>query len=159
MKVSEYNDAVEAYADRLYLFAYKRLKDHAIAQDIVQDTFTKTWLKREDIDSSKIKSYLFTACHHILIDWIRKYSRINSEAELPEEAYHNEDKDIREVINLALEQLPDIQQTVVMLRDYEGYNYQEIAEITSLSESQVKVYIFRARKKMKHFIVKLDSAV
>jgi predicted DNA-binding protein YlxM (UPF0122 family) len=39
---------------------------------------------------------------------------------------------------------------------YEGYNYQEIAEVTSLSESQVKVYIFRARKKMKDYLVKLD---
>lgn len=53
---------------------------------------------------------------------------------------------------MALEKLPPVQKTVVLLRDYENYSYKEIAEITSLSETQVKVYIFRARSFMKTFI-------
>jgi RNA polymerase sigma-70 factor (ECF subfamily) len=46
-----------------------------------------------------------------------------------------------------------------MLRDYEGYAYQEIGEITGLNESQVKVYIFRARAALKKYIVSLDMVI
>ncbi|MDG1659286.1 MAG: RNA polymerase sigma factor, partial [Crocinitomicaceae bacterium] len=66
---------------------------------------------------------------------------------------------LQEVLQSALERLPEIQKTVVLLRDYEGYNYTEIAEITDLSESQVKVYIFRARKALKTYIKRLDIVI
>jgi RNA polymerase sigma-70 factor (ECF subfamily) len=49
--------------------------------------------------------------------------------------------------------LPDIQRHVILLRDYEGYSYEEIGAITSLSEQQVKVYIFRARQKLRSMLV------
>ena len=55
--------------------------------------------------------------------------------------------------------MSEIQRSVVMLRDYEGYPYDEIGEITGLSESQVKVYIFRARKALKQYIGKLEMVV
>jgi RNA polymerase sigma-70 factor (ECF subfamily) len=45
------------------------------------------------------------------------------------------------------------------LRDYEGYSYQEIAEISGLSEDQVKVYIFRARKFLKAYIGKVEILI
>jgi RNA polymerase sigma-70 factor (ECF subfamily) len=46
-----------------------------------------------------------------------------------------------------------------MLRDYEGYSYDEIGDITGLNESQVKVYIYRARIAMKEYIVSIDNVV
>jgi RNA polymerase sigma-70 factor (ECF subfamily) len=67
--------------------------------------------------------------------------------------------DLKAVLNEALDRLPEIQKTVVLLRDYEGYNYAEIAEITTLSESQVKVYIFRARQTLKEYIKRLELVV
>ena len=66
---------------------------------------------------------------------------------------------MREVLVSALAKLPPVQKTVVLLRDYEAYSYQEIAEITGLNESQVKVYIFRARAFMKEFIRRPDVVV
>jgi len=66
---------------------------------------------------------------------------------------------VQQVLNEALEKLPAIQKTVLLLRDYEGYNYAEIAEITDLTESQVKVYIFRARKGLKEYIKRLDLVI
>jgi len=63
------------------------------------------------------------------------------------------------VLTEALDKLPEIQRSVLLLRDYEGYNYAEIAEITGLNESQVKVYIFRARQTMKDYIKKLELVV
>ncbi|HFB61480.1 MAG TPA: RNA polymerase sigma factor, partial [Bacteroidetes bacterium] len=70
--------------------------------------------------------------------------------ESPDNGY----SDLKEVLDKAVEQLPEIQRSVVLLRDYEGYSYREIGQITGLSESQVKVYIFRARLFLKKFIGK-----
>ena len=63
------------------------------------------------------------------------------------------------MLEKALAALPEIQRTVVLLRDYEGYSYEEIGEITNLNESQVKVYIFRARQKMKEMIGSLEAVL
>ena len=67
--------------------------------------------------------------------------------------------DLKEILNEALSKLPDIQRSVVLLRDYEGYSYTEIAEIAGLSESQVKVYIFRARTFLKNYIGSIEKVV
>jgi RNA polymerase sigma-70 factor (ECF subfamily) len=63
------------------------------------------------------------------------------------------------VLTEALGKLPNIQRSVILLRDYEGYSYEEIGEITGLNESQVKVYIYRARVFLKEYIGSLDTVV
>jgi len=55
--------------------------------------------------------------------------------------------------------LPELQRMVLLLRDYEGYSYKEIGEMASLSESQVKVYIYRARVFLKKYIGKIEVLV
>lgn len=67
--------------------------------------------------------------------------------------------DLNDVLNEALDRLPPVQKSVVMLRDYEGYSYEEIEKITGLNESQVKVYIYRARVMLKEYIVKMENVV
>jgi RNA polymerase sigma-70 factor (ECF subfamily) len=67
--------------------------------------------------------------------------------------------DLKEVLNEAVNQLPEIQRSVLLLRDYEGYSYKEIGEITDLNESQVKVYIYRARIFMKNYLVSIDKVI
>ena len=67
--------------------------------------------------------------------------------------------DIKSVLSEALNKLPDIQKSVILLRDYEGYVYKEIGKITDLTESQVKVYIFRARAFLKNYIGKLEVVI
>ena len=64
-----------------------------------------------------------------------------------------------EVLNEAIKQLPEIQRSVILLRDYEGYSYKEIGEIVELNESQVKVYIYRARVFLKNYIGSMDMVV
>ena len=66
------------------------------------------------------------------------------------------DFELKEIIDKALKNLPEQQKTILLLRDMEGYNYQEIGEILNLNESQVKVYLFRARQKMKDQIKDLN---
>ena len=57
------------------------------------------------------------------------------------------------MFHVALEKLPAVQRSVILLRDYEGYNYREIGEITGLSEPQVKTYIFRGRVALRNYLV------
>jgi RNA polymerase sigma-70 factor (ECF subfamily) len=161
MTAKEYNIAVDEFSDNIYRFALKHLKNEMSAKDIVQETFTKVWIKHEEVAYEKVKSYLFTTAYHAIVDWVRKDGR-NGDFEKVEHTATTEFSisfDVQEVLNEALERLPEIQKTVVLLRDYEGYNYAEIAEITELNESQVKVYIFRARQALKEYIKKLELVV
>lgn len=161
MTANEYNICVEKYADNVYRFILKNIKDEDKAKDVVQDVFEKMWVKVDDISFEKSRSYLFTAAYHTMIDTIRRdKKKTNFDDVAPfTQTYNNEYKGLKEVIDAALEKLPEIQRNVVLLRDYEGYSYEEIGEITGLNESQVKVYIYRARLTMKKFIGKLEKVL
>lgn len=161
MTVTEFNTCVDQYSDNLYRFILKHIKDADVAKDIVQDTYEKVWRKVNDIESTNAKSYLFTAAHHTLIDYTRKAKKQGDYTEAVEQKlkHNNQYSDIKEVLNSALDKLPEIQKSVVLLRDYEGYDYAEIGKITGLSESQVKVYIFRARATLKNYIGNLEAII
>lgn len=161
MTVTEFNTCVDQYSDNLYRFILKHIKDADVAKDIVQDTYEKVWRKVNDIESTNAKSYLFTAAHHTLVDYTRKAKKQGDYTEAVEQKlkHHNQYTDIKEVLNNALDKLPEIQKSVVLLRDYEGYDYAEIGRITGLNESQVKVYIFRARATLKNYIGNLEAII
>jgi RNA polymerase sigma factor (sigma-70 family) len=160
MTVEEYNKAVDAYADNLYRFVLKNLKDDAMSSDIIQDTFEKLWVKLEDVGALKVKSYLFTTAYHTMIDYIRKEKRfVDMDPSGLEMSHSQHYSDLGELLERAVRNLPEDQRSVVMLRDYEGYSYKEIAEITGLSESQVKVYIYRARVYLKGYIGSMEKVI
>lgn len=160
MNRQEYNEAVDTYADGIFRFAMKHLKNEMSAKDIVQETFAKVWVKHEEIDVEKAKSYLFTTAYHAIVDWVKKDGRSGDIERTTEQGSDSGfNVDLKEILDEALDRLPEIQKTVVLLRDYEGYNYAEIAEITGLSESQVKVYIFRARNTLKEYIKRLELVI
>jgi len=158
MTIAQYNRCVDDFADGLFRFVAKNLRDKERAKDIVQDSFTKLWEKVESVNYEKAKSYLFTTSYHTMIDVIRKEKRTDLIEEWTgnEGVQHPVKTGLKEIVESALSRLPDIQRTVVLLRDYEGYSYEEIGGITGLSEAQVKVYIYRARTSMKLFLGKLD---
>ncbi len=150
MTIIEYNKTVDLYADNLFRFFVKNISDSETARDLVQESFTKMWLKVEDVDVEKAKSFLFTVGYNTMIDHIRKKKRREEfiASQQPAE-YEEKDYDLKGAIDFALDKLPLIQKTVLLLRDYEGYSYEEIGQMTNLSDAQVKVYLFRARKSMK----------
>jgi RNA polymerase sigma factor (sigma-70 family) len=153
LTLEEYNFSVKSYADGLYRFMLK-FSDAETAKDIVQDCFEKLWLKREAVEGSKAKSYLFTAAYNTMIDKKRKAKRMDYTDTIPSNSASIQmgNPDLQAILHQALNTLTEIQKTVVILRDYEGYSYEEIGEITGLNESQVKVYIFRARVSLKNQI-------
>lgn len=161
MKVDEYNKCVDLYSDRVYRFILKNIKDEEKAKDIIQDTFEKLWINVDNVNFLKSKSYIFTTAYHTMIDKIRKDKR-QTDFENVKSIDHSHSKqysDIKEVLNEGLKQLNEIQRSVILLRDYEGYSYNEISEITGLNESQVKVYIYRARTFLKNYIGKLEMVI
>lgn len=157
----EYNRAVDAFSDDVYRFIHKMCRSREMAEDIVQDSYLKLWEEVARVDYGKAKAFLFSTSYHRMIDILRrenKFGDIESVGDRVEDtspAYTG----LREVLESALAKLPPVQKTVVLLRDYEAYSYQEIAEITGLNESQVKEYIFRARAFMKEFIRRPDVVV
>jgi RNA polymerase sigma factor (sigma-70 family) len=161
MTLKEYNNAVDLYADNLYRFIFKNCRDEEMAQDVVQDSFEKMWMKMEQVDGDKARSYLFTTGYHTMLDILKKDKRLTGLNEAREEDHNDNEQysDIAEVLQDALERLPEIQRSVIMLRDYEGYSYEEIGEITGLTESQVKVYIYRARMSLKRYLVKIENII
>ena len=71
--------------------------------------------------------------------------------------YESQYSDLNEILQDALKRLPGQQKTAVMLRDYEGYSYKEIGDITGLSEAQVKINIYRGRLALKSYIGKIET--
>lgn len=161
MNLAEYNSCVEQHADGVYRFVLKHIRDKDVAKDIVQDSFEKMWRKIDSIDAAKSKSYLFTTAYHTLVDHTRrdKKKAAFSEVDHNRHSHTSQYSDIKDVLNQGLEQLPEVQKSVLLLRDYEGYDYAEIGRITKLSESQVKVYIFRARTFLKNYIGKMELVI
>ena len=161
MTVSEYNQCVDNFSDGVYRFILHNIRDRDEAKDIVQDTFEKFWVTHANVNFEKAKSYIFTTAYRTMVDKIRKAKKSTKM-----EDYHldtlttdRQYSDIKQVLNEALTKLPEIQKSVIMLRDYEGYSYQEIGEITNLNESQVKVYIYRARTFLKEYIGSVENII
>ncbi|MEN9972403.1 MAG: hypothetical protein RIS20_750 [Bacteroidota bacterium] len=161
MTVSEYNQSVKDFADRLYRFALKNLNDSDLAKDFVQDAYEKLWVRIDQVDNNKVKSYLFRTVVNAQIDRSRR-AKLQQNHLATINVHQTEEQipfDVQEKIDEGVRRLSEIQRTVLTLRDYEGYSYQEIAEMSGLSEDQVKVYIFRARKFLKAYIGQVEVLI
>lgn len=161
MTEKEYNECVSRYADNVYRFILKNLGHKEDAQDVVQTAFEKLWLNREQVDNERSKSYLFTVAYHQMIDHIRKRKRVTLQDEFKAEAgvIDRQQHNVKKILDEALGKLGETQRSLVLLKDYEGYNYQEIGKITGLSESQVKVYLHRARLQLKTYLVRRENVI
>lgn len=161
MTEREYNECVTAYADNVYRFILKNLRHEEDARDVVQTAFEKMWRNRDSVDAQKSKSYLFTVAYHQMIDHIRKVKRIQLKEEFSPESkvQHQPVNNLKKVLDEALSRLSETQRSLVLLKDYEGYSYEEIGQIMNLNESQVKVYLHRARVQLKEYLVKMENVI
>lgn len=152
MKRKEYNIVVKEHSNNLYGYAIKFLRNSEDAKDIVQDVFVKLWLHRANVEFPKAKSWMFTTAHNAMINFSNKKGR----TQLTDEIMKYEKATImpnsfesNQVVDRAVSILPPIQKSIILLRDLEGYSYKEIGDMLEISDAQVKVYLFRARKKIK----------
>ena len=158
MKKISFRDDILPLKDKLYRLALGITFDTAEAEDIVQDTLIKVWGKREEwtgIDS--IEAYCTIVCRNLSIDRSKKEETRHVQLDeslhtRPDASTPYEQLAARDGLGLLqelLRELPQAQQDIVHLREIEGKSYKEIAETLGLSEEQVKVYLFRARQRIK----------
>lgn len=160
MNTAEYNIIVRQLAPHLLRFANSNLNNMDLAKDVVQDAFEVLWKNCSEVEFLTAKQYLFTIVYRKGIDVFRSVKNdveIN-DVHLEKQATHDFLGNFteKELIKKALIELPENLRQLILLRDLEGYDYKEIELITGLSQSQVKVYLFRARKMLKEVITKLE---
>ncbi|MFO7852571.1 MAG: RNA polymerase sigma factor [Bacteroidota bacterium] len=159
MTPQEYNKAVEEYSDRIYRFVLKSMGEEERSKDVVQDCYEKLWINVEEIEFAKARAWLFTTAHNTMIDIIRKEKRMIPEDAPREDIYEQGSADLNEILHKCLGNISESWRSVILLRDYEGYTYREIGEITGQSEAQVKINIYRARMALRKMIGKLEMVV
>ncbi len=138
------------------------------AEDIVQDTLVKLWQQRNALDSiSSLEAYAITIARNMSLDRKEKLDNrflsldsyahdcLDSPSSSPDSHIlsHEATTFVQDTINA----LPEKQRTVLQLRDIEGKNYKEIASVLNITESDVKVTLFRARSALKEKILKKKS--
>jgi RNA polymerase sigma-70 factor (ECF subfamily) len=84
--LEDFNSSVDMHSDGVYRFALKHLRDSDTAKDVVQESFARLWQKVEEVDAMKVKSYLFTTAHHIMVDTVRRGQRSTRNSKTPRKA-------------------------------------------------------------------------
>ena len=145
------------YRTNAVAFARQLVGDAVIAEDIAQESFADIYVNRERYNGkSSFKTYLFAVIKHKCIDHLRKKKPaalpedLISDAGSPEEAYL--EKEQRQAVRNSLEHLKLDYKTVLYLIEYEELSYQEAARVMGKSLAQVKILVYRARRKLKELM-------
>lgn len=161
-----FRDNVLPLKDRLFRIALRITFDRAESEDIVQDTLIRVWEHRDEwSEINSIEAYSITICRNLANDRSQKVESHNVEltAEISErsDAANMDERMIIDerlgIIQRLMKQLPSPQKEIMELRDIEGMSYKDISKILNFSEEQVKVYLFRARQKIKKSFTNIDE--
>jgi RNA polymerase sigma-70 factor (ECF subfamily) len=149
-----FHDLFEAYGPKILAFAISYLKDHADAEEMLQEVFLKLWETRSSLDPSKnIKSFLFKICINLIYDFIRKknikqvyvdYSLQNNsfqENNTWHEVIYN---DMQNYLQLLISSMPEQRQHIYRLSKEDGLTNEEIAQQLHLSQRTVENQLYRA---------------
>jgi len=150
---------VKSHSDRLLRYALKLTKNKSWSEDLVQESLIKLWTNKEKMTSDHAKAFLYKVLYNKMIDDQRKNSRMHQIADLPEISVQPTSLETTDLIEKAFEKLSVSQKQIIMLRDWDGFSYEEIADILELTLSTVKVQLFRARKKMKTILQSLTTEI
>ena len=154
MNLKEYNHAVDEYSDDLFRFALRYTGDTDESNDAVQDSYVALWEHHTEVTAKRAKGYLMRVLYRNLVDRYRHNAHLVGLEQVPEQAYTpHRQLELRDQIEQMLQTLPEIQRTLLLLRDLEGYSYYEMAEITGLSLQQVMTYLYRARVKARKYMI------
>ena len=159
MENISFRTTVLPLSDRLYRLALRITMNKAEAEDVVQDTLLKVWECRENWNQiNNLEAFAIATCRNRALDVVKRAGRdtenLDEMAHFSSQTPH-EQLEAREEISLVrrlMDSLPEVQRTIMLLRDIEGKTYQEIAQTLDISETQVKVYLHRARTKIKEWI-------
>ena len=158
MTDKEYKEIVMQFSDRVLRFLKKNLRSGEDAEDILQESLITLWNNRANVETIKAKSYLFTVAYHNMLN-ILKQTKTRGEMVKDINDFDSFDSlktlnnyDTKQLISYAMEQLPENMKTCLLLKDWEGYKTDEIAQIMKITEDNVKLTLFRARHKMREIL-------
>jgi RNA polymerase sigma-70 factor (ECF subfamily) len=164
---NRFREEILPLKDKLFRVALRITLNREEAEDIVQDVLLKVWDKRDGWDElESIEAYCLVVTRNLAID--RSEKRDNNHVELTDEEWVSAGgtenpydrligNERLRLVHRIINELPEKQRLMVQLRDIEGKNYKEIATILGLTEEQVKVNLFRARKKIKEQYLQIDE--
>lgn len=149
---------------RLYGFAFRMLRAREEAEDAVQDIFVKLWKRRKELSKYKsIEAFAMTVTRNHCLDLLRKHRTVSLE-EQEQLMYtrghdHTPEKLLEEAesylqVKRIIDELPEQYRTVLVMRDRDGYGYEEIAEVMDTNINTLRVNLSRARKMVREEMLK-----
>lgn len=161
MENVSFRTTVLPLSDRLFRIALRITMNRAEAEDVVQDTLLRVWECRSEWEQiGSLEAFAIATCRNRALDVAKRAGRNNTsldkiDSDQPSIFNLQSSIEAREELSLVrrlMDDLPEVQRTIMLLRDIEGKTYQEIAQLLDISETQVKVYLHRARTKIKERI-------
>jgi len=160
--LNEYQQVVERHRHRVYSFAHYSLRAREDAEDVTQEVFIKLWQHWRKIDQEKIGGWLMRVAHNAVIDKVRKgksskngdsqqdaYAEVEDQGQVDDPGAEIDREEFRLQLQRAIQGLEEPFRSIVILRDIQGLSYVDIQECLGMSESQVKVYLHRSRRKLR----------
>ncbi len=166
MIAKDFKTNVLPLSKKLLRFATHFLKNEDEARDVVQDIFLKLWQKRDSLEEiENIEAFAMRMTRNRCLDIVRSNRTTPIDAEtdrkMKEETVDVHEqvelRDTTKLIRKLINDLPDLQRTVMTLRDIEQLEYEEIAEQTNLKVNAIRVNLSRARKKVRDEFLKINS--
>lgn len=159
----EFNIRIVAFKDRMFRFAKSILRDSSEAEDATQDTLEKLWRRRESLDRcDNIDAFVIASVKNVCYDRLRsrraadrRNEVIRRTAPATVSPQRLDDCDLRELLERTIAALPDRQREAMHLRDIEGCDMEEIAQIMGCDQDTVRVTLSRARKRIKEEMLKI----
>ena len=147
---------------KLYRFALALTKRTDEADDVVQEVGMKLWERRKDLAAvDSIEAYAMKAVRNSCLDHARSPHNRTEELIEPFDTAHEqtpykmlEQADMAAFVRRLIDRLPEQQKMVIRLRDVEGYELNEIAEILDINEGAVRTNLSRARQKVRDELLK-----
>jgi RNA polymerase sigma-70 factor (ECF subfamily) len=166
MLARDFKTDVLPISNKLLRFARQILQDEEEAKDVIQDVFLKLWQKRSElVKIENIEAFALRMTRNRCLDLIRARRTVSMEVVKKNTRMEEESSDTDHLVNeemagLArriIAQLPDLQRTVIHLRDIEQLEYGEIAQATDMTVNTIRVNLSRARKKVRDEILKIQN--
>lgn len=165
MNPEEFKIQVLPLKNKLFRLSLRMLGRVEEAEDSVQDAMVKLWTRKEDLKNySSIEAFAMTITKNLCLDRIRSKSfqteplserQASGLKQDPEEML--ERNDFTGFVTKIIGNLPDQQKTIMHMRDIEGLEYEQIAEVMELNVNAVRVNLSRARKKVRDTILKIQG--
>lgn len=165
MDSKQFNIQILTLSDKFFRLAKSILRNADAAQDAVQELNMKLWEKRSKLDEvENVPAFAMRAMRNLCLDTIRQQrdeDGLSAEMEFVEPDPHQqmEQKDLAGRVRKMIDELPELQRTIIRMRDVEGMELSEIAYITSLTENAVSVNLSRARQKIREKIISEQKRV